>query len=669
MLVALVIGHAVVFQLLMAYEHSHFSFASGVYWTLTTVSSLGYGDITFASDPGAVLSVLVLLCGMVLLLVVLLARFIEFVYEPSARVLCMVLLVLAPAGTVAQPLEVLVEGVTGELRSNILLVLSVQAHKGHEVLPRPSPGATSAAISELDLRRLHRRATNEIRQALKPFGYYRPLIDVSLDGEPRRWLARYKVDPGPPTLLSDVSIDMTGAGREAPELTAVLAAQALRARDVLVHARFEAAKTALYEAALGAGYLDARWSRHEVRLAPDLSTASLALVLETGPRFYFGEVTFDQDVLWPAFLQRFVRFKAGDPYDTGQLLALQFALDDSKYFSRVEIEAPREQADGEHRIPVLVETTTDFPQHYTLGAGVATDTGPRVSAGAIFSRVNRGGHRIRGDVRLSGIEKVVAARYVVPVANVATDTVTSALSLSEETVGDADTRKLGFEVSRNEEWLGFVRRLYVNLEREDFQFSRQAQQQSDLLYVGMNLLRQRSDDPRYPRRGYSVAFDVRGATEHFVSDVGFLRVDLEARWVLALTDSSRLLLHGGAGAMHTSAIDRLSTTQRFFTGGDRSVRGYGYEEIATHDADGAVVGGQYLALASVEVDHLFYKDYGLALFVDGGTAFRDRADFRLGAGIGFRWRSPIGMVRLDLAHPFNDPAQSLRIHISIGPDL
>jgi translocation and assembly module TamA len=81
------------------------------------------------------------------------------------------------------------------------------------------------------------------------------------------------------------------------------------------------------------------------------------------------------------------------------------------------------------------------------------------------------------------------------------------------------------------------------------------------------------------------------------------------------------------------------------------------------------VGGEYLVLASAELEHLFYKDYGAALFVDAGDAFRDSPDLKTGAGIGFRWRSPIGMIRLDLAHPFDDPDDSFRIHLSIGPDL
>jgi translocation and assembly module TamA len=148
-----------------------------------------------------------------------------------------------------------------------------------------------------------------------------------------------------------------------------------------------------------------------------------------------------------------------------------------------------------------------------------------------------------------------------------------------------------------------------------------------------------------------------------------VRLDADARWVYAIAENARVLLHGEFGAMDTSSFDTLPPSQRFFTGGDRSVRGYGYQEIGTRNADGAVVGGEYLLLGSAELEYLFYKNYGAALFIDAGDAFRDSPELKTGAGIGFRWRSPIGMVRLDVAHPFDDPDDDFRIHISIGPDL
>jgi translocation and assembly module TamA len=272
-------------------------------------------------------------------------------------------------------------------------------------------------------------------------------------------------------------------------------------------------------------------------------------------------------------------------------------------------------------------------------------------------------------LRLSSIENAIAARYEIPIENVATDTLAFAATAQQQTFGDAETDQFLLGVSRNDGWLGFRRQLSLNLQRENFQFGDGPHRQADLLIPGVMLSRKRTDDVQYPHRGYSLTVDLRGAAEGLLSDATFVRLDADARWVYAIAENARVLLHGGFGAMDTSSFDTLPPSQRFFTGGDRSVRGYGYQEIGTRNADGAVVGGEYLVLGSAELEYLFYKNYGAALFIDAGDAFRDSPELKTGAGIGFRWRSPIGMVRLDVAHPFDDPDDDFRIHISIGPDL
>ena len=75
-------GFAIIFQILMAYEGQQHSWIAGFYWTMSTMSTLGYGDITFTSDPGRLFSILVLLSGMIFLLVLLPVTFIELFYEP-----------------------------------------------------------------------------------------------------------------------------------------------------------------------------------------------------------------------------------------------------------------------------------------------------------------------------------------------------------------------------------------------------------------------------------------------------------------------------------------------------------------------------------------------------------------------------------------------------------
>ncbi len=81
-LLAMVAAYSVVFHFLMAREGQEYSWVTGVYWTLTVMSTLGFGDITFHTDAGRLFSLLVLLSGVVFLLVLLPFTFIEFFYEP-----------------------------------------------------------------------------------------------------------------------------------------------------------------------------------------------------------------------------------------------------------------------------------------------------------------------------------------------------------------------------------------------------------------------------------------------------------------------------------------------------------------------------------------------------------------------------------------------------------
>ena len=124
------------------------------------------------------------------------------------------------------------------------------------------------------------------------------------------------------------------------------------------------------------------------------------------------------------------------------------------------------------------------------------------------------------------------------------------------------------------------------------------------------------------------------------------------------------------GATTTDVFDALPPSLRFFAGGAQSVRGYGYKDLSPTDLDGNRTGGKYLAAVSAEVDYMVYNNIGVALFVDAGDATRQPLQsLKVGAGLGFRYRSPVGMLRIDLAHPFDDPDNDFRVHLSFGIDL
>ena len=133
----------------------------------------------------------------------------------------------------------------------------------------------------------------------------------------------------------------------------------------------------------------------------------------------------------------------------------------------------------------------------------------------------------------------------------------------------------------------------------------------------------------------------------------------------------RLILRTSLGSMAVKDFNQLPPELRFFAGGDRSIRGFDYQQLGTTNDQGKVIGGTHLAVGSAEVERYFLQKWGGALWVDGGDAFRTgEFDLNIGAGVGVRWRSPVGVVRVDVGKPIkSDLAHSIHFNISIGPDL
>jgi translocation and assembly module TamA len=168
------------------------------------------------------------------------------------------------------------------------------------------------------------------------------------------------------------------------------------------------------------------------------------------------------------------------------------------------------------------------------------------------------------------------------------------------------------------------------------------------------------------------------------SDVSYEQLYARAKYIHSLT-YGRLLVRGEIGLTEVNGVKDLPKSVRYFAGGGNSVRGYDYESLgpteqvkdATEntlkDADGndviEVVGGKNLLVSSIEYDYQFRPSWAAAVFFDVGNAANDyNFDLKRGAGIGLRWISPIGPVRIDVARGLDDK-KAWNLHISMGPDL
>lgn len=573
----------------------------------------------------------------------------------TRRLLCVLCLVLCrPAQA---ELRVIIEGVDGEERKNVEARLGLRNY------------LEDGGEDEAQIRRLHRQAEDDIRGALQAYGYYSPRIRATLTGEPPDWRAVYEIAPGPPTRLSRVQVMLSGEGAQFDGLQAVVARSALREGRQLRHEDYENTKTALARTAYQSGFLDAHFTEHSLRVDPLRRTAEVRLALETGPRYYFGEVSVAQQELDPAFIARYVPIRPGDPFNPDRLLEVQFALADLGYFDRVEVQAQRESA-VERRVPVVIATTPRPRRRYDVGLGYGTDTGARFTLGAEFRRLNRSGHKLRTDLRLSEVKNSVGADYRVPLGNRAGESLGFITSYTNEAIGDGQSRRyaLGTHLSRTPgDW---QRKVYLNYEYEESFVPQTGLDISNLLIPGVSLSRGEADNPIHARRGWYLFLDVHGAQEDALSDASFLQGRALLRAVLPLGDRARVLGRAEAGASLVGDFSELPASQRFFAGGDQSVRGYAYQSLGPRDAAGKVIGGEYLNSFSLEVEYRVWNNWGAAAFFDLGGA-DDDPNVRLlrGVGAGLRYRAPVGTVQLDLAHPLDGAERGVRPHLGIRVGL
>jgi len=145
---------------------------------------------------------------------------------------------------------------------------------------------------------------------------------------------------------------------------------------------------------------------------------------------------------------------------------------------------------------------------------------------------------------------------------------------------------------------------------------------------------------------------------------------LSATWMHPLPWNSKFIGRTELGATLVDQFDKLPPTYRFYAGGINSIRGYDYKELGPKDSEGNVIGGKFLTVLSLEYEKAVFDDWGVAAFIDSGNAYNpDNLLLKTGAGLGVRWYSPFGPVRIDFAMPLNESNSSFQIHFAAGARL
>ncbi|MET0029198.1 MAG: autotransporter assembly complex family protein [Candidatus Thiodiazotropha sp.] len=570
--------------------------------------------------------------------------------------LFILILLFGARGAWALNVRVEVNGLDSKLKENVLTFLSVEQEKSRETL------------SEARLRLLHDRAEDEIREALQPFGYFKPEIQRSLSKDDEGYRVRYTIQPGPPIELAEVDFQVMGEGADNPAIGADFT---LKKGDVLDQGLYESVKQRVLSNTIERGYLDARYVQHRVNVDLKSYRASIVLHLDTGMRFRFGEVHFLQDVMDPEFLAKYVTFQPGDPFSQESLLNLQAQLIDSEYFKRVEVFSRREGIEGD-QVPIDIKLEPNKRNRYRIGLGYSTDTGPRVRLDWKDRRIGREGHRMRTEFLLSEPESTLTSEYIIPLDRPTVDTVRFGASLEHFNTDNQQGSKALLNATHSISLeKGWRRSVGVEYLYEDYKLSDQ-EDKARLLYPFIDFLRIKSDKKPRIQKGKRLNFRLEGASSTIVSTTSYATAYASGRFIDDIGETDwRLLSRLELGATWTKDLLQLPPSKRFFTGGDNTVRGFSYESLGPRNASDEVIGGRYLAVGGLELDHPIQGKWSGAAFIDAGNAFDSKYDSTTayGLGLGLRWTSPVGPIRIDLARGLLEDERHWRLHVMVGPEL
>lgn len=571
------------------------------------------------------------------------------------------LLALAPLGAVHAAIEIDIPDATAPIQNNIRAFLSLTRY------------AERDDITPETMSRLQRRIVAETQDALQPLGYYEPKVTYETAHEGDKWRVTIHVTPGRPVRLSEVSVTATGPGANEREIREILDAQELKPGLRLNHGTYERVKGTLLRAAKNEGYLDAHLTKNELLIDREERRATVAIAVETGKRYSFGEIKIAQDVINDDSMRRLLRMQTGDPYTLDALLRTQYTLDDSQYFSTVSIESGKVDREA-LTVPVTVSAEPNRRHRFATSVGYGTDTEVRGKFTWDDRRVNRAGHRFKAELLGSSVIKEISARYVIPVMDVALEKLEFTGDLVEEEIGDTVSRRNEVGTGLTQAMGRWQRVLFVRLSNETTTEGDGTRNTAFYVFPGISY----STLPSYITGGkprpYRLYFELRGSPTTLGSDASFVQFrfqgerifDFWERWHLDLRSELGLTRIESDRPQDQQVLD-LPASQRFFAGGDRSVRGFDLNELSPR-IDGDSVGGKHLATGTIEVTRDLPRNFGIAAFYDIGNAFNDfkAPDFEYSVGLGVRYNIAVASFGIDVAQPLSESGRNPKFHLYIS---
>ncbi|MGP5177002.1 autotransporter assembly complex protein TamA [Psychrobacter aquimaris] len=352
---------------------------------------------------------------------------------------------------------------------------------------------------------------------------------------------------------------------------------------------------------------------------------------------------------------------------------------------------PQQVAESK-RVPLYVFVSSNKPRDAQVGLGYGTDTGVRATAKIDYNLLNRKGYQAGAETEVSRISKNVAVYASRPWKHPLNDKLDARLTYEEEVIDqgegnfDLSTTTLKAALARNiRRDSGWNRSYSVNYRLDELETgvdetelddlpirftSSKPKQQALLFGYGMN--KTDVDSATNPTRGMRQYYSLEAGADKALSDTNLAIIRAGVSGIYSFGDDKKHQVLGSLNTGYIWADDFYDVPYklRFFAGGDQSIRGYDYESLSPLDK-GYLTGGQVLAVGSAEYNYEFKPGFRGAFFTDVGNAYDKNfeTETKVGVGVGIRWASPVGVVRVDVAAGVTEESIPVRLHLFIGSPL
>lgn len=554
-----------------------------------------------------------------------------------------------------------------------------------EGMPTPTMLATAQGLletvrragqppaSEAHLRRRMARDVDALQRLLQSEGHYGARIEALLDTEVVPNQVTFRVKPGPVYPIQAVTFTADGAlpyeGPEAPAIGLAPGAPA-RAQAILD------ADRRLLASLRRLGHPHPVIQDREVLVDHGAVGVYIRYAIDPGPRAAFGKMTVEGlEGVAESVVRKLCPWTEGDPFRPEPLEIYQARLYRTNLFSLVQIE-PADAVDAAGQLPVTIRISER--KHRTMRFGLEYLADEGAGAEALWEHRNMQGlgHQLTLRARFNQTLGEFSSQYRIPSFRSIDQSLVLELRAGQDNPDAYESQFIGLNATLERTLTPHLTVGYGM----GFRFAQQTLIDADEETFGILSLPafarwDSTDDALNPTQGYRAQLRIRPFVDVLAPEAPFARIAAEASTYRKMDEAGRWVVAGRLrlGAVAGGSLEGIPPDERFYAGGGGSIRGYDYKTVGPETADGTLLGGRSLFEAALEVRRKITDTLGVVAFLDAGTAYDApypdfSEDLRFGAGLGFRYYTPIGPVRLDVATPLNgrDDDSPVSVYLSIG---